>query len=63
MKVKIKNIPKVIYLNVGEIYEDEIEFSDLREVTWCEDKIGNNDIKYKLVKYEVKQANKVKEKA
>lgn len=49
----MKDIPKEIYLTVGDIGEDvakECSFNDLakEEVCWCEDKIDDYDIKYVL---------------
>jgi hypothetical protein len=48
--IKFKNLPNKIYLNVGDIYtfEEEVDFKELDEVTWCEDKIDDNDIEYFL---------------
>ena len=42
----IKNAPKRIYLQVGDIPTDDIDFKDLHEVSWCEDKINDNDLCY-----------------
>jgi hypothetical protein len=43
----MKNIPEKIYLQVDtedeELYND---FEELQEVTWCQDKINDNDIEY-----------------
>ena len=56
-KVNIKNIPKKIYLQVGEIDEGETtDFNDLYQgegvegcnITWCVDKIHDSDIEYHL---------------
>ena len=49
----MKDIPKEIYLTVGNIGEDvaeECSFNDLakEEIRWCEDKIDDYDIKYVL---------------
>jgi hypothetical protein len=44
-KAKVTNIPNKIYLQVGEINEDS-EFNDLDEVTWCKEKALENDIKF-----------------
>ena len=42
----MKNIPNKIFLNIG--YEPEMgdDFNDLGEVTWCVDKVNDNDIEY-----------------
>jgi hypothetical protein len=43
----VATAPKRIYLNVFERFEDDLGFPDDHEgVTWCEDKIGDNDIEY-----------------
>jgi hypothetical protein len=42
----MKNIPKKIYLNLGENIEDFEDFNELGEVTWCTDKVGDGDIEY-----------------
>jgi hypothetical protein len=42
----IKNAPKRIYLQVGDIPTDDVDFKDLHEVSWCEDKINDNDLCY-----------------
>ena len=45
---RIKNVPKSIYLNIdGDI--SDCKFNDLSEITWSEEKINKNDIKYSLV--------------
>jgi len=47
-----KNIPKVIYLQIGEDCEKK-DFSDLEGITWCEDRINKNDIRYILDKRQI----------
>jgi hypothetical protein len=42
----MKNIPKKIYLNLGENIEDFEDFNELGEVTWCVDKVSDGDIEY-----------------
>ncbi len=51
MKKKIKNVPEYIYLQIGEDCDcvDFKEIEQTHEVSWCEDKINNNDIVYKRV--------------
>jgi hypothetical protein len=46
---KILNPPERIYLQVGDIEED-CDFENCDEVTWCQDSIHNTDIEYRLVK-------------
>jgi len=40
----MKNIPKKIYLQIGEVEKDD-DFKEL-EVTWCSQRIHKNDIVY-----------------
>lgn len=44
------NKPKVIYLQVcGECQDNDCEkcnFDDLAEITWCKDRINDNDVAY-----------------
>ncbi len=50
----MKNIPNTIYLNLGEMTEDEYRETDFEElsksdenaVTWCQDKVFKHDIEY-----------------
>ena len=42
----MKNIPNKIFLNLGEDLEDFEDFNELGEVTWCADKVNDNDIEY-----------------
>jgi len=43
---EMKNIPKSIYLNIGEDINEIDNFDTLREVTWSETVIDNNDVEY-----------------
>jgi len=52
-----KNIPKVIYLQIGEDCEEK-DFSDLEGITWCEDRINKNDIRYILDKRQIQKGGK-----
>ena len=51
----IKNLPKIIYFQIGEDCGAE-DFKEIRaakgEITWCEDKINENDIAYQLINHE-----------
>lgn len=51
----IKNIPEKIYLQIGDECPDDADFNELSEVSWCKDKIYDNDIEFTL-------QNKVSEK-
>lgn len=42
----MKNIPSKIFLQVGEDVDNQDDFRDLGEVTWCEDMIFDTDIEY-----------------
>ena len=43
----MKNIPKRIFLNLGEIEHSGVkDFNELSEVTWCADRIFDSDIEY-----------------
>jgi hypothetical protein len=42
----MKHIPNKIYLNIGCDPKEVKDFSDLSEVTWCADKVGDGDIEY-----------------
>ena len=44
----MKNVPNKIYLQVGELTDEEMGdvFDDLSEVTWCKDKIFHTDIEF-----------------
>lgn len=43
----MKNLPKRIYLNIGDEVPDDADFRDLAEVTWSEEQIHDNDIPYR----------------
>lgn len=42
----MKNLPKRIYLNIGDGVPDDANFHDLSEVTWSEERMFDNDIEY-----------------
>lgn len=42
----MKNIPKRIYLNIGDGVPDDADFRDLKEVTWSEERMFDNDIEF-----------------
>jgi len=47
----MKNIPKYIFLQIGEDCERD-DFNDIRakeEVTWNDERLNDNDIKFELV--------------
>lgn len=45
----MKNLPKKIYLNLGDLSEEEyneLDFHDLSEVTWSEDDVQGRNVEY-----------------
>lgn len=44
----MKDIPKIIYLNVGCDISDVKDFSELEEVTWNKERVNADDIPYQL---------------
>lgn len=44
----IKNAPRKIYLSVGleGVNLEDVDFKDLKDVTWCEHRIFDGDIEY-----------------
>lgn len=44
----MKNVPKVIFLQVDADGETPEDFEELYGVSWCADKINQNDIEYVL---------------
>lgn len=45
--MKILNKPEIIYLQIDdEIIEDTLDFEELYQISWCSDKINENDISY-----------------
>jgi len=66
--MKIKNAPKVIYLQIGGDWDSEDFYECLHRdtgetgITWGEDKINDNDIRYVLDKRHLtEERNKKKE--
>ena len=44
----MKNLPTKIYLQIDADGETPEDFKDLHGISWCEDKINDNDIEYTL---------------
>lgn len=45
----MKNLPKKIYLNLGDLSEEEyneLDFHDLSEVTWSDDDVQSRNVEY-----------------
>lgn len=45
----MKNLPEKIYLNLGDLTEEEykeLDFHDLSEVTWSEDDVQGRNVEY-----------------
>ena len=48
MALKMNNIPKRIFLQVGNLEDSNIDFAELRDVTWSAERIYDTDIEYIL---------------
>jgi hypothetical protein len=46
--IHVANIPKTIYLQIDADGETPNDFKDLSGISWCADKIYDNDIEYVL---------------
>ena len=46
--MKMNNIPRRIFLQVGDLEDSNIDFAELRDVTWSADRIYDTDIEYIL---------------
>lgn len=44
--IKMNDIPKRIFLNVGDLDDSNIGFDELRDVTWSAERIYKTDIEY-----------------
>ena len=44
----MNNIPKRIFLHVGDLEDSNIDFAELSDVTWSADRIYDTDIEYIL---------------
>ena len=61
----MNNLPKIIFLQVGDLEDSNIDFDGLRDVTWSADRIYDTDVEYilkpanakKSVKQMAKEAN------
>lgn len=56
----MKNIPNKIYLQINPEREDITDFKELREVTWCKDRINENDLEYILNKKTGNETRRIK---
>ena len=45
----MKNLPERIYLQIGDVCSDDIDFNSLDDVTWSSFQINDNDIVFELV--------------
>jgi len=63
----MKNVPKRVFLQVGELTQDEIrnvDFNELDEVTWCANRVFDTDIEFVLAhpeRYKEKRTSTRKE--
>ena len=46
--IKMNDIPKRIFLQVGDLDDSNIDFDELRDVTWSAERIFDTDIEYIL---------------
>ena len=47
MEKVIKNFPEQIYLQCGDCScEEVIDYNEMAEVSWCEDRIDDDDVRY-----------------
>lgn len=60
-QTEMKNVPKKIYLQVDADGETPEDFIDLAGVSWCADKINDNDIEYVLASLPSKPFGDVEE--
>ena len=44
----MNNLPKIIFLQVGDLEDSNIDFDGLRDVTWSADRIYDTDVEYIL---------------
>lgn len=56
----MKNIPSIIYLQIGELTEPGDSFSELTGVTWCETNTFDTDLVY-IRREEAKKKRKASE--
>lgn len=52
----MNNIPKRIYLQVGDLEDSNIDFAELRDVTWSAERIYDTDIEYILMPSKAKKS-------
>lgn len=52
----MNNIPKRIFLQVGDLEDSNIDFAELHEVTWSAERIYDTDIEYILKPSKVKKS-------
>ena len=54
----MNNIPKRIFLQVGNLEDSNIDFAELRDVTWSAERIYKTDIEYILKPAKAKKSVK-----
>ena len=63
--MKIKNIPIKIYLNLGNLPNEEINFLDLSQVTWSKERINKTDLEFiyfeVVKKFSIQEINLINE--
>ena len=45
----MENVPNKIYLQIGDDCPNDVDFNELVGVSWCSDRINDNDIEFILV--------------
>lgn len=48
----MKNLPEKIYLQIGEDCPDDVDFKDLKEITWSTEQIFENDIVFEIASFQ-----------
>lgn len=57
--MEIKNAPEKIYLVLGDDDFSDCDFKELRNISWCSDKIYDHDIEYLLASSVAKKQKKL----
>jgi len=50
----MENVPKIIYLQIGDDCPGDVDFNELVGISWCSDRINENDIEFMLIAREGK---------
>jgi len=55
----MKNEPEKIYLQIGDDTEEIDTFNELDGITWCSERINENDIEYQKNLYDLNKCTRV----